>query len=490
MEKWKAEQLAHGAKGQLIQGDGKTGIQRVIIDSRKAQQGDAFFAIIGETQDGHIYAQSAAEQGASVLVLHQRETAEKVMQAAPEAVVILVEDTTRALQDFAEWHLNRWPVKKIAVTGSTGKTTTKEMLHAIFSQKFKTLKNIGNFNNHIGLPLTILELTEDMEAAIFEMGMSQFGEIHRLADIVRPDVALITNIGTSHIEYLKTRDNILKAKLEITDFFQENHVLIVNSDNDKLTLRDITACITAKQEENEQYKGRFQMVTAGEKLLDDHQGQNGKADFYLNDMEDHGEDGISFAINHDHVTQQFRLPLLGMHNGTNAALAVAAGTMCGISMEEAARGLATMENTGRRLQSELVKLTDGDLKLIDDSYNASPDSMMAGLDVLMSVPGNRKIAMLADILEMGDSAEEYHRKVGAYAAEKKVDVLIAVGINAKFIAEEAERLGGKFTAVIYHETREPLIRHLDHLLQAGDVVLVKGSNGMKMAEVTNKIRSL
>lgn len=476
MEKFKAEAIVKATGGLLVCGSPKTEIQQVVIDSRQAKPGTVFFAIVGEVQDGHIYAENAAAAGADILVVHDPAKSESLRKSFPQLTVILVKDTTRALQDLAVWYLSLFSLKKIAVTGSTGKTTTKEMLYAIFSQKYKTLKTSGNFNNHIGLPLTIFRLEKGIEVAVFEMGMSEFGEIDRLADIVRPDMAVITNVGTSHIENLKTRENILKAKLEITNYLQPSNVLIVNRDNDMLTPENIHACIEMKKQENPEYSGDFTLFTAGEHQL---------ADLRLSDRVDRGEAGITFSLERGNQKQAFTLPLLGNHNGFNAMLAVAAGSFFGISMEEAAAGLRSMENAGRRLHIEDIH----GIKLLDDTYNASPDSCMAAIDVLMSVEGKRKIAILADILEMGGAAEEYHRKVGAYAAEKEVDVLIAIGQSAAFYASGAE-CGSGDTAVIYHETKEPLLKKLGVLLQPGDVVLVKGSNGMKMTEVTDRIRSL
>lgn len=468
--------MKKATKGVLVCGKEETIINGIAIDSREVGSGDAFFAIVGEEKDGHIFAVKAAENGCGTIVVHEAEVAEDIKNAMPKATVLLVNDTTRALQDLAEWYLSLFDIKKIGVTGSTGKTTTKEMLYAVLSEKYKTLRNLGNFNNHIGLPLTIFNLEDDVEVGIFEMGMSEFGEIHRLADIVRPDLAVITNVGTSHIEFLQTRENILKAKMEITDFFESNQVLLVNEDNDMLQEQALFTCIQEKKKADNCYKGNVRIFTAGETET---------ADFKLSNRKDLGEDGIQFVITHNEKSVDFSLPLLGNHNGWNAMLAVGVGTLLGVSLQQAAQGLAKMESANRRLNIE----EKNGIKLIDDTYNASPDSMKAAIDVLMAVSGKRKIAMLADILEMGEAAEEHHYQVGEYASQKQVDVVISVGKNARFIAEGA-KAASQNTTVIYHEEKESLLETLEELLKPEDVVLVKGSNGMRMTEIVKKIRSL
>lgn len=478
MKELTLRQIAEGAQGELKRGKDSDIVKKIVIDSREAKRGDLFVAIIGENQDGHIYARSAAEAGCTSFLLSDEKVIEELSDAYREVNIVMVADTVRGLQELARFYLNLFHIRRLAVTGSTGKTTTKEMLYAILSTKYNTVRNLGNFNNEIGLPLTAFQVEEDTEAAIFEMGMSSFGEIHVLADIVRPEIALITNIGTSHIEFLKTQENILKAKMEITDYFDEGNTLIVNSDHDFLTKKSIASCMEGKRKENPTYKGSYKLVTAGEKE---------DTDCRLSERKDLGEDGISFHLSCAGQEQDFYLPLLGNHNGLNAMLAAAAGIACGISLEDAAAGLRAMEPEARRLNIE----DRGGIKLIDDTYNASPDSMMAAIDVLASVGGRRKLAILADILEMGDAAAEYHKSVGEYASKKKIDVIISIGQNARYIAEGAREAASQgVSRIIYHETREPLMAALEQIIKPGDVVLVKGSNGMKMTEVAAAVRKM
>lgn len=476
MKELTLRQIAEGAKGELVRGSGEKTVKRVVIDSRNARQGDLFVAIIGAHQDGHSYARSAVEAGCQALLLSDSAVIEELSDTFRDVGIIKVCDTLKGLQNLAHYYLDQFQVKKLAVTGSTGKTTTKEMLYAILSKKYQTVCNTGNMNSETGMPLSAFLVEDDTEAAVFEMGMSKLGEINALADIVKPEIGLITNVGLSHIEFLGTRENILKAKMEITDFMSEEDVLVVNSDNEFLTTKSVSVCMQEKYRENYKYGGNFDLVTAGE---------NEKADCRLSDKKDLGEDGISFHLEFQGQSEDFHLPLLGLHNAYNAMLAVAAGMIAGVSMRDAADALSRLTPTAHRLQ---IQEHNG-IKLIDDSYNASPDSMMAGIDVLSSVPGRRKVAVLADMLEMGD-AEEYHRAVGLYAAKKKTDVIIAIGARGKYIAEGAREIADGAIRVIWHDTKEPLLASLSQIIRPGDVVLVKASLGMQMAEVADAIRSL
>lgn len=458
MKKLRMKEICQELNGKFVLGKEESYIQRVCTDSRNAKEGDLFFPLLGETHDAHKFIPMAIDQGCrDFVVSDQKEIMNHPLKE--QLTVILVEDTTCGLQKLASYYLSTFDIKKIGVTGSTGKTTTKDMLYYICSEKFKTARNVGNFNNHIGLPLTVLGFEEGTEVGILEMGMSEFGEINLLADIVRPDIGIITNIGTSHIENLGSREGILKAKLEITNFFHENNVLVVNEINDLLT--------------RENTEGVYKRLSVG---------NNGKSDFIISDITDMGEEGIAFTVEHNLDTQRFELTIPGRHNAINGTLAVAAAMELGITMEEAARGLKKMELTDKRLS---IKGKNG-IKVIDDTYNASPDSMKAGLDVLMSTKGLRKIAILADMLEMGKESPRYHGEVGEYAASQKVDLLIAVGDNAKYIAESAQKILGE-EKVLYYNDKEELMSEIRTMIQLGDIILVKGSRGMAMDQVVKKI---
>ncbi|MBN7774249.1 UDP-N-acetylmuramoyl-tripeptide--D-alanyl-D-alanine ligase [Clostridium aminobutyricum] len=458
MKKLTMKEICTAVQGLQIWGKEEHCIDKVSTDSRAVKNGELFFALIGENHDAHKFIPMAIESGCRAFIVSDVGEIEK-HELKEELDVIQVADTTKALQDLAAYYLNTFELKKIGVTGSTGKTTTKDMLYHICNEKFKTARNVGNLNNHIGLPLTVLGFEEGTEVGILEMGMSEFGEIHTLADLVRPDIGIITNIGTSHIENLGSREGILKAKLEITDFFHGSNTLIINEINDLLT--------------RENTKGAYKTVTIG---------NNGKSDYIISDILDFGEEGIEFTVEHQLKIQHFKLPVPGRHNAINATLAAAAGMQIGISLEEAARGLSKMELTDKRLNIK----GKGGMKVIDDTYNASPDSMKAAIDVLMSTKGMRKVAILADMLEMGKDSPMYHAQVGEYAAQQKVDLLIAVGKEAKYIAQAAAEIQGN-EKVCYYSSKEKLMSEIGTIVRPGDIILIKGSRGMAMDQVVKKI---
>lgn len=453
-------EIVRAVHGKLVIGNEKHVVSGISTDSRTVCDEDLFFPLIGEQFDAHDFVHQALEAGCKSMVVSKTLDLDNKELEQKGVSVIFVEDTTKALQDLAAYYLSTFKIKKIGVTGSTGKTTTKEMLYYIFSEKYKVARNKGNLNNHIGLPLTIFTIEEDTEVGIFEMGMSEFGEIDLLADIVRPDIGMITNIGTSHIENLGSQNGILKAKLEITNYFGPDQILIVNEDSELLV--------------KEKVSGNYQLITTGEK---------GRSNFILSGIQDKGEEGISFSIEHKEEMQSFQLHLPGRHNAYNATLAVAAAVSCGITMEQAAIGLEKMETvTDKRLS---IKGKHG-IKVIDDTYNASPDSMKAAIDVLMATSGIRKIAILGDMLELGKEAPKYHFEIGEYTSHLKVDVVICVGKNAKEIAAGAAK-GLRKEQIFYRETKEKLFEKIDYSLTPGDVILVKGSRGMAMDEIVKKI---
>lgn len=457
MKKLTVRQIAEAVNGDLLHGNPEDVIYSISTDSREVLKGEAFFPLIGERHDAHDFIPQALDRGCSLVVLSKMPENQLLQRSSVS--FLLVENTTEALQKLAKYYLSLLNIKKIGVTGSTGKTTTKEMLYRIFSEKYKTSRNPGNFNNHIGLPLTVLSIPEDIEVGVFEMGMSELGEIDLLAGLVHPDIGIITNIGNSHIENLGSRENILKAKLEIVNYFDQKNILIINEESDLLS--------------KETVKGRYRVITIG---------KTGKSDFILSNINDFGEEGIEFTVEYEKVMHTFRLLVPGRHNAYNAALAIAAGISCGISQEEAAAGLLKLEIADKRLS---IKGKNG-MKIIDDTYNASPDSMRAAIDVLIETKGFRKIAILADMFELGDKSADFHREVGQYAADSGLDLLIAVGELAEHIAKGAK---GKLEAdkIHYYKTKEMLIKDIGSMISAGDVILLKGSRGMAMDQVAKKI---
>ncbi|MBK5245944.1 MAG: UDP-N-acetylmuramoyl-tripeptide--D-alanyl-D-alanine ligase [Peptostreptococcaceae bacterium] len=461
------EQINHAVKGTLICQATELLIKGVSTDSRTVKAGELFIPLIGEHLDAHKFIPQAIANGCSAVLVNRSYYEKNALSQNPsqkadasvEIPFIECEDTTKGLQDLARYYLSTFNMKKVGITGSTGKTTTKEMVYSICSEKYKTERNLGNFNNHIGLPLTVLSFAEDTQVGILEMGMSKKDEINLLAEIVRPDIGVITNIGTAHIENLKNRKGVLDAKMEITNYFGKENVLIVNRDND---LPDI-----------EKLDVEYKLVTVGE---------NGRSDMVISNITDLGENGITFTMEHrignEYESQTFKLNIPGRHNAYNSALAVAVGLELGVSLEEAARGLEKMENTDKRLS---IKGKDG-IKIIDDTYNASVDSMKSGIDVLESVFGMRKIAILADMLEMGEKSAEYHEEVGEYLTDKNLDMLITVGEASKHIEKAfSDKMPGIQT--IHFKNQEDLNKKVREIVKPGDVILIKGSRGMKMDEV-------
>lgn len=465
------QEINHAVKGTLICPNPQLIIKGVSTDSRTVKAGELFIPLIGEVLDAHQFIPEAIANGCAAVLVNRNyyegnDSIQTLSQASSpksgehkEIPFIVCEDTTKGLQDLAKYYLSTIDMKKVGITGSTGKTTTKEMLYHICSEKYKTERNLGNFNNHIGMPLTILSFSEDTQIGILEMGMSQKTEISVLAEIVRPDIGVITNIGTAHIENFENRQGILEAKMEITNYFEKENILIVNRDNDLLDM--------------EQSDVKYKLIAVGE---------NGRSDLVLSNIIDLGESGITFTIEHrkgnEYESQLFKLNIPGRHNAYNSGLAVAAGLELGISLELAARGLEKMENTDKRLS---IKGKNG-IKIIDDTYNASVDSMKSGIDVLESVFGMRKIAILADMLEMGEKSAEYHEEVGEYLADKTFDILITVGEASKHI-EKAVSVKKPEIETRHFKNQESLNEKVKEIIKPGDVVLIKGSRGMNMDQV-------
>lgn len=450
------KQVEEATGGRLIQGTDEQ-VLDICTDSRKAKAGDLFFALIGENHDAHAYVRQVLESGCRCLVISDREVLKQVKTGRNTAAV-LVEDTTKALQDLAAWYLKLLDLKKIAVTGSTGKTSTRDLIWQVCGSKYKTQKNQGNLNNHIGVPLTILSLEEDTQVAVLEMGMDKFGEIDQLARIVRPDIGVITNIGMAHIENLGSREGIFKAKMELTNYFEKDNTLIFHQQGEFL--------------EKGRISGPYRIVTTG---------MDGKSDYIISDIGDFGAEGIQFNLEHKGIVQKFRLPVPGRHNAFNSALAVAAGVQLGITMEQAAHALAQAELTDKRLT---IRGKNG-IKVIDDTYNASPDSMKGALDVLMHTKGLRSVAILGDMFELGDTSACQHELVGRYAAQAGVQLLVAVGKDARYIKQGAEEAG--LESALWFSKKEDFLKDMASVIEKGDVVLVKGSRGMKMEEIVKKI---
>lgn len=432
----------------------------VVHDSRQVEKGFLFIATVGERVDGHSFIDSVFEKGALGVVC------EKAPQN-PKGPYILVKDSFQALKDMAEFYLGGLDVKAVGITGSVGKTSTKEFVASVLAKKFRVQKTEGNFNNEVGLPLTALKIREDCEVAVLEMGISDFGEMRRLSKIAKPDICVITNIGQCHLENLGTRDGILKAKTEIFDYMKENAGICLNGDDDKLaTVMDV--------------KGVKPLFF----------GSDSKCGIYADDYKNKGLDGSSVMIhiNTEETSASFRaeIPLPGAHMVYNALAATAVGIMLGLDTDQIRQGISDVEPVGGR--SHIIH---GErFTVIDDCYNANPVSMKAAIDLLTMSDLNvspRRVAILGDMFELGKNERELHAEVGRYARNSDIHVLICVGALCKSMYEAAvgmENIGQK---VYYFADKDSMLCELETILQDKDTVLVKASHGMHFEEVVARL---
>ena len=421
-------------------------INEISTDSRSIPKASLFVALKGERFDGNKFVDEAFAKGASACV------AEKDSPFVDKNTknLILVENTEKALLDIAHYYRNKLSPKLVGVTGSVGKTTTKEMIYAVLSERFNTHKTQGNLNNQIGLPKTLLQLDKSVEMAVIEMGMSDLGEIHELSMCAVPDISVITTIGVSHLENLGTRENILKAKLEITDGMKASSPLVINTDNDMLS--------TVKLDRP--------VITYGIEK---------KADVMATDIESDGEN-TSFSINGVRVM----IPCIGIHNVYNALAAFAIAKHFGMTDEEIVRGLKNYAPSGMRQRITRV----GDTTVVEDCYNASPDSVTAALKALASMSVNgRKIAVLGDMLELGTVSKQGHFDAGKLCAELNIDELVCLGDEAKEYERGCRLYGGKAT---WFEDRDELAKYLVQTAKQGDILWFKASRGMKFEELIEK----
>ena len=454
----KVKDILNITKGQLIIGNENLECENFSKDTRTIQSGDIYIGIKGEKFDGSQFWKQALYNGAEGVIIENIEITQQELEKYSNKTIIKVENTLEALYEIARYKRSLYDIPVIAVTGSVGKTSTKDVIASVVSTKYKTLKTEGNNNNNIGLPLTILKL-KDHEALVIEMGMNHFGEISLLTNIARPTLAVITNIGTSHIGNLGSRENILKAKLEILEGMDIPKI-IINNDNDLLN----KWCEDNKQQ--------LKIHTFGI--------QN-ESEINAQDIKLH-EDGSSFTAISGTQSLDIQVPVGGEHFVYNALCAMQVGRQLQISDDKIQQGIAEFELTKKRM--DIRKLEKGAI-LINDAYNASYESMKASLEFLKNYNGTRKIAVLGDMFELGQFSEELHRKVGKEVADKHIDILICAGESSKFIIEEA----GKNTKIqtCYFNNNEQIVEKLSQEIRNGDVILVKASNGMKFFEICQKL---
>lgn len=431
-------------------------ISGVSIDSRKIDSGNLFIPFKGEHADGHLYVADAIKKGAAA-ALWQKD----VPNPPEDLPIIVVEDTLTALQELSRSYRNQLKVKVVGITGSNGKTTTKDIVTKLLSLQYKVQKTEGNFNNQIGLPLTILSLEEDTEIAVLEMGMSGKGEIEFLTKLARPQVAVITNIGESHLLDLGSRASIAEAKLEIIQGLEDNGLIVYFGDEILLSEKLST------------YEGNGQIKTFG---------RTNKNDLYPVELTT-GTKGSTFKINASE--SKFFLPVLGAHNVLNALAAMLAAQYFQIPYEKMNEGFSSLRLTQMRM--EMVEGKNGE-KVINDAYNASPTSMKAAIDLISSLTGfQRKIVVLGDMLELGEKEKEFHYEIGKGMDPEKIDMVITFGPLGSQIAEGAKT---RFSTENIHsfQDKAALIEELVKLTDSETLVLVKASRGMKMEEVVTALK--
>lgn len=456
MQKLTIQDILDATGGMLLSGSPETEITSVVTNSGAAEEGALFVPIIGEKFDAHEFIKAAFDMGAAA-ALTQKET-----ELLIDKTIIRVEDTRRAFGDIAAYYKAKYRIPTVAVTGSVGKTTTKDMLAAALGQKYNTLKTPNNFNNDIGVPITVLMQEKEHEAAVVEVGMNHFGEIERLVEIIRPDAAVITNIGMSHIENLGSREGILKAKLEVTSYFDENNTLIINGDDEYLsTVKDT---------------GKYKIMRYGMK--------DPSNDVTAKDIVNKGLDGIEFTVCADGKEYPASVKLPGQHNVYNALAAICAGLVFGVSPEESIKGIANCEYTSQRLEIEHHK----GIEIINDCYNASPDSIRAALSIMPYSLKKRRVAILGDMQEMGEFAPEAHYRLGAEIIKNNVDMLITAGENARMIAKGAADKG--FTNYKCFDKTLEAANYAKEAVKDGDCVLVKASHGMRFEEIVAAINEI
>ena len=431
-------------------------ITGAVTDSRKVEPGYLFIPIRGERVDGHSFIPDVFEKGA-LIVLSEQEL------DAPSGPYIRVESTTEAMQKLAAFYREALDIKVVGITGSVGKTSTKEMIASVLSRKYQVLKTAGNYNNEIGLPLTIFQIRREHQVAVLEMGISDFGEMHRLAVMSQPDICVITNIGLCHLENLGTRDGILKAKTEVFAHMQPDVTVILNGDDDKLQTQAIV-------------NGKPAIFYGIHRKDSGENAKNLTSDFYATDIRNLGLEGMQAVIHTPQGEFLASIPLPGEHNVYNALSGTAVGMQLGLTLEEIAAGIASVQTIAGR--SNLIHT--GGMTIIDDCYNANPVSMKASIDVLAHTKG-RRIAVLGDMGELGTDERTLHRGVGEAVAASGIDALFAVGELAEEYAKAAAE--NPACSVHYYMTVAELLPELTAYVREGDTILVKASHFMNFPQI-------
>ena len=461
----KVKDIINITKGKLILGNIEEECNKFCKDTRIIEEGDTYIGIKGENFDGNTLWEQAFEKGAKAVIVENIEISKEKIEQWKEKIIILVENTIKAIAQIATYKREQCGENftVIGVTGSVGKTSTKDIIANVISQKYNTLKTQGNNNNNIGLPFTIFNLN-NQKAAVIEMGMNHAGELTELTKIAQPTISVITNIGTSHIGNLGSRENILKAKLEILEGMQKK-VLVINNDNDLLNKWN-----KDKHEDIEIHT--YGIENNSEVMAEEIKLHDNYSEFVCNIK------GEKFNV---------KVPIGGIHFVYNAICSATVGKLLGLSIEEIKKGIETFELTKKRM--DILELKNG-VKIINDTYNASFESMKASLEYLKGITSKRKIAVLGDMFELGKYSKELHEKVGEEVYKNNIDILICTGENAKYIAENAEKSGMSKNNIYYFENKQDTQEFIKNNWKKGDTILFKASNGMKFFEIVANLEKI
>ena len=434
-----------------ISGDLNVEITSVEYDSRKVTKGSLFVAVDGFATDGHKYIEGAVKNGAIAVLVSQE--LEKYLS---DVVYIKVDDTIKGLQNLARWYRRQFNIPVVAVTGSVGKTTTKDMIYSVLQKKYNVLKTSGNLNSEIGVPMTVLGLNQTHQIAVIEMGMDHFGEIAETSSIVNPDSVVITNIGVAHLEYLKTRENILKAKCEVFENMEPaTGLAILNADNDLLIKID----------------NQFKKIWYGKNKNADIRAQNVIVD-YSNGV-------VKADIYIENTKYDLVVPGLSEHLVYAALSAIATGLRYNMTVEQTLQGVLNYTHTKMRM--DIYKLR-GDILLIDDAYNANPDSMKSLIDTVKKADKQNKILIIGDMFELGEDSNELHKQVIQYALESEITKVVVTGENMKQSSKAMQN-----DKIIVFDTKSQLIDNIEQVVQDNSIIAIKASRGMRFENITEKI---
>lgn len=451
------KEIINICNAKLLCGDEKVLCKSFTKDTREIKNNETYIGIKGANFDGSAFYKDAFANGANCVILEEDYVKNNNIELSVKPIIV-VENSITALKNLAEYVRNHSSAKFVGVTGSVGKTSTRDMIYGVLKEEYKTLKTEGNYNNNIGLPLTILRLTDE-EAAVIEMGMNHLGEIDYLTKITKPHISVITNVGTAHIGELGSRENILKAKLEIINGMDENGLLVINNDNDML---------------HDYYlQNKNNIVTIG---------IHNESDFMAKDIV-LNEDSSTFKIVYQEKEYEVYCPLPGEAFVYNSLVSFAVGTLLNMNASKIIEGIKNADLTKNRL--EVIKKEN--YTIINDAYNASVDSMKSSLSILSHRQEKRKIAVLGDMLELGNYSKELHEEVGEAVVNNKIDILITVGQNAKYIATKALELGMKKDNIYSFVNNNEAIDCLNNIIKENDVVLFKASNGMHLKSIIDEL---